>query len=262
MNNATGMPQSAVVIGGTSEIAQAILRALAARRLQSVVLAGRDSSHLGEVATDLRSLGVAHVETLVFDVTDVAHCRSVAGKALALLGDSSPASSSGGIDLVLVAAGMLGDQPGDEADPIAAADVLTTNFTGPAATMLEFAGILHRQGHGRMVVLSSVAGVRVRRENFVYGSSKAGLDAFATGLSSALAGTGASVMIVRPGFVATRMTAGMAPAPFATTADAVAADVLRGLERSSPIVWSPPVLRKVFAVARLVPEPLWRKVGR
>ena len=106
-----------------------------------------------------------------------------------------------------------------------------------------------------MVVLSSVAGVRVRRANYVYGASKAGLDAFAQGMAEALRGSGASLMIVRPGWVATRMTEGRDPAPFATTADAVAADVVAGMERSAAggVVARRP-LRLVFAVMRLVPR--------
>ena len=138
--------------------------------------------------------------------------------------------------------------------------MLTTNFTGTAAVMTAFAAVLRNQGHGRMVVLSSVAGVRVRRANYVYGASKAGLDGFAQGMAEALRGSGASLMIVRPGWVATRMTAGRDPAPFATTPDAVAADVVAGMERSTPVVWSPRPLRLVFAVMRLLPAALWRRL--
>ena len=131
---------------------------------------------------------------------------------------------------MVVAAGVLGDQEADEHDPVAAAAVITTNFTGPASAMLAVADRLRRQGHGRMVVLSSVAGERARRANFIYGSSKAGLDAFAQGLGDALVGSGVGVTIVRPGFVVGRMTEGMTPAPFATTPEAVADAVVRGID--------------------------------
>ena len=126
--------------------------------------------------------------------------------------------------------------------------------------MTAFADVLRTQGHGRMVVLSSVAGVRVRRANYVYGASKAGLDGFAQGMAESLRGSGASLMIVRPGWVATRMTEGLEPAPFATTPEAVAADVVAGMERSTPVVWSPRPLRLVFAVMRLLPAALWRRL--
>jgi len=172
MNDGTGMPQTAVVIGGTSDIGRSILKALVARRLRRVVLAGRDDKGLQSVADELLALGATSVETVFCDVTDTAAHNALARQAAEQLGQ---------IDLVLVTAATLGDQGRDENDPAAAARVLDTNFTGPAAALLAFAAVLRAQGHGRIVVLSSVAGVRVRRANFVYGSSKAGLDGFAGG---------------------------------------------------------------------------------
>jgi len=251
MNDSMGMPQTAVVVGGTSDIARSVLRALVARRLRRVVLAGRDEIGLAAAAKELLALGADEVDTVTFDVTDVARAGDVVRDISTRLGQ---------VDLVLVAAGMLGDQVSDEVDPEATARVLTTNYTGPAAVMSAFTQVLRDQGHGRLVVLSSVAGVRVRRANYVYGSSKAGLDAFAQGMAEALRGSGASLMIVRPGWVATAMTVGRDRAPFATTPDAVAADVVAGLERSAPVVWSPGPLRLVFAVLRLLPGALWRRM--
>jgi len=251
MNDGTGMPQTAVVIGGTSDIGRSILRALVARRLRHVILAGRDEVGLRTVAEELLGIGATSVETAFCDVTDTASHAALARDVATRLGQ---------IDLVLVTAATLGDQEGDEGDPLSTARVLDTNCTGPAAAMVAFAGVLRAQGHGRIVVLSSVAGVRVRRANFVYGSSKAGLDAFASGLADALRGTGASLMIVRPGWVATRMTAGMTPGPLATTADAVAADVVTAMGKGSTVVWSPAALRWVFAVLRLLPGALWRRL--
>ncbi len=251
MIDATGMPQRAVVIGGTSDLARAVCRALAARRLRHVVLAGRDATALESVAEELRSAGVEQVVPVPYDVTDVrAHAKLVEAATAAL----------GQVDLVLVAAGTLGEQEVAERDPAETARVLDTNLTGPAAALTAFASLLRRQGQGRLVVLSSVAGVRVRRSNFVYGASKAGLDAFALGLADALEGTGAGVTVVRPGWVATRMTAGREPAPFATTAEAVAADVVAGLGRGARVVWSPSVLRYVFGVLRFLPGPIWRRM--
>jgi decaprenylphospho-beta-D-erythro-pentofuranosid-2-ulose 2-reductase len=109
-------------------------------------------------------------------------------------------------------------------------------------------------------VLSSVAGERVRRANFVYGSSKAGLDGFAQGLGDSLAGSGVSVLIVRPGFVTGRMTAGMAPAPLATTPAAVAEATAAAIAAGRAVVWVPATLRPLFAVFRHLPRPIWRRV--
>jgi decaprenylphospho-beta-D-erythro-pentofuranosid-2-ulose 2-reductase len=117
-----------------------------------------------------------------------------------------------------------------------------------------------RQGHGKLVVLSSVAGERVRKANYVYGASKAGLDGFAQGLSDALAGTGASVLIVRPGFVHTKMTAGRKAQPLSTSPQAVAAATAKALRAGRRIVWVPPALRPLMSIGRHLPARLWRRV--
>jgi decaprenylphospho-beta-D-erythro-pentofuranosid-2-ulose 2-reductase len=116
------------------------------------------------------------------------------------------------------------------------------------------------QGHGTIVALSTVAAERVRRANFVYGSSKAGMDSFFNGLGDSLVGTGVHVMVVRPGFVHTKMTTGMKPPPLSTTADAVAYAIVRGLQRGSETVWVPPTLRYLMSVLRHVPRPIFRKL--
>jgi decaprenylphospho-beta-D-erythro-pentofuranosid-2-ulose 2-reductase len=251
MNDALGSPQSVLVLGGTSEIARATLRALIARRCRTVVLAGRDKESLDQVAIEAQSLGATTVDSVTFDAQDIlGHCRLV----------DEVFDRHGDIDLVLVAAGVLGDQEAAEKDPTAVGEIVTTNFTGPASAMLACATRLRRQGHGVLVVLSSVAGERARRANFVYGSSKAGLDAFAQGLSDSLVGSGARVLIVRPGFVRTRMTAGMSPAPLATSADEVASVIVRGLEKGAEVVWAPPPLRWVMIVLRHLPRALFRRI--
>jgi decaprenylphospho-beta-D-erythro-pentofuranosid-2-ulose 2-reductase len=165
------------------------------------------------------------------------------------------------IDVVLLAFGVLGDQAAFDQDPTSAADAATTNYVGAVSSGLAVAERLRRQGHGTLVVLSSVAGERVRADNFVYGSTKAGLDAFAQGLGDSLVGSGASVMVVRPGFVRTSMTEHMDDGPMATTAEAVATDIVAGLKRGAHTVWSPAKLRPVFTVLRHLPRPIWRKVA-
>ena len=122
--------------------------------------------------------------------------------------------------------------------------------------------LLRAQGSGRMVVFSSVAGVRVRRANYVYGSAKAGLDGFASGLADALHGSGVSLLLVRPGFVIGRMTEGMSPAPFSSTPPQVADAVVRALGRGRGEVWVPALLRPVFFGMRLLPRAIWRRLPR
>ncbi|MGW8363435.1 decaprenylphospho-beta-D-erythro-pentofuranosid-2-ulose 2-reductase [Streptomyces wedmorensis] len=247
MKDASGLPQSLLVLGGTSEIGLATARRLIARRTRTVWLAGRPSPALTAAADSLRRLG-AEVRTVPFDALDTASHEERLGKVF----------TEGGIDMVLLAFGVLGDQASDESDPVAAVRVAQTNYTGAVSSGLVCAGALQAQGHGSLVVLSSVAGERARRADFIYGSSKAGLDAFAQGLGDALYGTGARVMVVRPGFVRSRMTAGRAPAPLATTPEAVASAIELGLRRRSETVWVPGALRMVMAAVRHAPRPLFR----
>lgn len=251
MIDAFGHPQSVVVLGGTSDIARSIVRSFAADRCRTVVLAGRDAAALGSAADQLRET-VQRVETVRFDALDAATADATVTRCLE--------AASEPVDLVIVAVGELGRQSEDEHSPTRVEQMLTVNFTWPAAALTALGRELAAQGHGRVVVLSSVAGYRIRRSNFLYGSSKAGLDGFAQGLGESLRGTGVSVHIVRPGFVHTKMTSGLPPAPFAVEADAVAADVVRGLARNQPVIWSPPLLRWLFSVLRLLPQPIWRRM--
>jgi len=251
MNDAVRLPRSAVVLGGSSEIARAVMRALVPRSLRRVVLTGRDSGRLATAAAELEDLG-AQVHHIPFDIEDTSRHQALAAEATGRLGQ---------IDLVLLAAGVLGDTERDESDPGAVAHVFETNCTGAASAMTAFASVLRTQGRGHMVVLSSVAAVRVRRANYVYGASKAGLDAFSQGMAAAIDGSGASLMIVRPGWVATAMTRGRDPAPLATTPEAVAADIVKGLQRGSAVVWSPAMLKWIFAAVRLLPNPIWQRIS-
>ncbi len=139
----------------------------------------------------------------------------------------------GDFDLVLVTFGVLGDQARAEQDPAAALEIVQTNFTGTVSVTVPLAARLRAQGHGTLVLLSSVAGERVRRSNFVYGSSKAGIDGYYQGLAASLAASGVHVMIVRPGFVHTKMTKGLKAAPLSVSADAVADAIVRGIARGA-----------------------------
>jgi decaprenylphospho-beta-D-erythro-pentofuranosid-2-ulose 2-reductase len=244
MKDALGEVQSVLVLGGTSEIGVATARALVARRARTVVLAARNPERCAAVADELRAAGASQVEAVPFDATDTASHQAFVDDVFERFGD---------MDLALVAFGVLGD----EEDPV---EVLTVNFVGAASVMTPLARRMSAQGHGTIVLLSSVAGERARQSNYMYGSSKAGVDAFAQGLGDSLAGSGVQVMVVRPGFVKTKMTAGRDPVPFSTTADAVAGEVVKGLARGSHTVWAPPVLRLVMSVLRHVPRPLFRRL--
>jgi len=252
MKDALGAVQTVLVLGGTSEIALATVRRLARDRCRRVVLAVRDPAAATAVAEGLRADGLDEVHLIAFDALDPAGHAAVIEKAVGLLGD---------LDLVLSAFGVLGDQAAFDADPASAAEAVSVNMAGAVSSGLAAANRLREQGHGTLAVLSSVAGERVRAENLVYGATKAGLDGFAQGLGDALQGTGARVMVVRPGFVPTRMTEGREPAPFSTTADAVADEIAKGLAKGSEVVWAPPILRYVFSALRHLPRPLWRKVA-
>ncbi|MBW8800679.1 MAG: decaprenylphospho-beta-D-erythro-pentofuranosid-2-ulose 2-reductase [Streptomyces sp.] len=249
MKDAFGMPQSLLVLGGTSEIALATARRLIARRTRTVWLAGRPSPALDQAAEQLRALG-PDVHTVAFDALDPESHETALGKVFA----------NGDVDLVLLAFGILGDQATDEREPVNAVRVAQTNYTGAVSAGLVAARALQSQGHGSLVVLSSVAGERARRSNFIYGSSKAGLDAFTQGLGDALHGTGVHVMVVRPGFVRTKMTRGLEEAPLATTPEAVATAIELGLRRRSEVVWVPGVLRVVMSGLRHAPRSVFRRL--
>ncbi|MGW2304805.1 decaprenylphospho-beta-D-erythro-pentofuranosid-2-ulose 2-reductase [Streptomyces sp. NPDC001809] len=247
MKDAFGAPQSLLVLGGTSAIGLATARRLIARRTRTVWLAGRPSPALAAAADSLRALG-AEVRTVPFDALDTESHEVRLGKIF----------TEGDIDMVLLAFGVLGDQAHDESDPLAAVRVAQTNYTGAVSAGLVCGGALQEQGHGSLVVLSSVAGERARRTDFIYGSSKAGLDVFAQGLGDALHGTGVHVMVVRPGFVRSEATAGRAETPLATTPEAVASAIELGLRRRSETVWVPGTLRMVMTAVRHLPRPLFR----
>jgi decaprenylphospho-beta-D-erythro-pentofuranosid-2-ulose 2-reductase len=251
VKDALGDVQSVLVLGGTSDIALATVRKVVARRAARVVLAARKPEACDGAAADLRLAGASAVDAVAFDATDYAAHENFVNTVFDRFGD---------FDLVLVAFGVLGDQERAEQDPAAALEIVQTNFSGAVSVTVPLAARLRGQGHGTLVLFSSVAGERVRRSNFVYGASKAGIDGYYQGLASALAASGVHVMIVRPGFVHTKMTTGMDEAPLSTTPEAVAQAIIRGLERGRETVWVPGTLRYVMSALRHVPRPVFRKL--
>lgn len=251
MKDALGAVQSVLVLGGRSEIGVAIAAELARPRHAAVILAARQPDALGPELDALTRAGAGSVHPLAFDAVDTDSHTGVLEAARRLVGD---------LDVVVLAFGVLGDQAADAAGGDGAVRVAQTNYVGAVSAGLAAARVLREQGHGTLVVLSSVAGERVRRANYIYGSTKAGLDGFAQGLGDDLAGSGARVLIVRPGWVKGRMTAGMPAAPFATTPAAVAQATAAALASGKEIVWVPGLLRPVFAIFRHLPRALWRRV--
>ncbi len=252
MRDAFGHPQSVVVLGGTSEIAGALVDRLVADRCRTVVLAGRDPEALERAAQRAKAGGADDIRIVVFDALDLDHVEDIVGACLRAAGDT--------VDWVVLALGHLGNAVEDSTDARRIAENIAVNFAWPAAALGPVAQRLRAQGYGKVVVLSSVAGVRIRVANFIYGSAKAGLDAFARAVAQSLEGSGVHLHVVRPGFVRTKMTAGLRPAPFAVDPPAVAAAVLRGIERDQPVIWVPPMLRWMFLALRALPPQLWRRL--
>lgn len=251
MRDALGSVQSVLVLGGNSEIALAIVDRLVASRCTKVVLGVRDPASAESALRRLRSSG-AEADAITFDALQPSTHAAVLEAAADRLGD---------IDMVILAFGVLGEQATFDGDPVAAAEAASANYVGAVSTGLATAARMRGQGHGTILAITSVAGVRTRADNFVYGSTKAGMDAFAQGLGDSLVGTGVDVIIVRPGFVHTRMTAGMKPAPFSATPEKVADAVITGLQRGHQVIWAPPILRFVFTTLRHLPRPLWRRLS-
>ncbi|MBI1378496.1 MAG: decaprenylphospho-beta-D-erythro-pentofuranosid-2-ulose 2-reductase [Frankiales bacterium] len=250
MSDALHRPSSVLLLGGTSDIGLATVRALASPALRRVVLAARPSPARDAAVEQLTEAGVPEVCVRDFDAADTASHAQVLDSVFA----------GPDVDVVVVAFGVLGEQRELEEAPDLAVELARVNYLGGVSSCLLAAQRLRRQGHGSIVVLSSVAGDRPRRSNFVYGSSKAGLDSLARGLADSLRGTGVHVLVVRPGFVRSSMTEHLDPAPLAVTPADVAAAVVDGLRRGSTVVYVPRVMRLVMTGLRHVPGPIFRRL--
>jgi decaprenylphospho-beta-D-erythro-pentofuranosid-2-ulose 2-reductase len=247
----TGAPTRVLLLGGSSEIGLAIVRRLARDVPVRPYLLGRDRGRLEQVAGELRGENWSDVEVGLVDADAPDTHEAAIVTAF---------ERSGGFDLAILAVGILGAQDGLDADPAAAAEILHVNFTGAGSLLMACMRAMRRQGSGTVVVMSSVAAERPRAGNAIYGAAKAGLDALAQGLADAAGTGGPRVLVVRPGFVKTRMTEGLDPAPFATTPEAVAEATVRGLSGRAHTVWVPGKLRVVFAVLRHLPRAIYRRL--
>jgi decaprenylphospho-beta-D-erythro-pentofuranosid-2-ulose 2-reductase len=247
--DAVGNPQSLLLLGGTSEIGLAVAARFAAARPLRVVLAGRPGDRLDAAAQRLRAQG-STVSVLPFDARSPETHTEVVEKAFA----------DGDIDVTLVAFGVLGDQEAAWTDVEAARELAEVNYVGAVTVGVALAERLRRQGHGALVALSSAAAERPRRSNFVYGSTKAGLDSFYTGLTDALRPSCVRVSVVRPGFVHTRMTEGMKAAPLSQTPEQVAEVIVDVVRRRREQAWAPANMRWVMTVLRHLPRAVFRRL--
>ena len=249
MINAVGTPQSLLLLGGTSDIALAIARRYAAEHGLRVVLAARPSERREAAAAELREVGCT-VEEVDLEARDPgSHAETI-----------TQAFAGGDIDIAVVAFGLLGDTEQAWRDPDVVLELAEVNYTAPVHFGVLLAGRMRLQGHGCIVALSSVAGERVRRSNFVYGSTKAGFDGFFLGLGEALRDHGVQVVVVRPGFVKSKMTRGLDSAPLAVTPEEVAEAVVAAVKGKRQIIWVPPPMRLVMSGLRHVPRPIFRKL--
>lgn len=245
-------PGTVLILGGRSEIGLEVARRLAPGRV--VVLAARRAGELAEAVELVRGAGATAVHTVEFDADDTAAHPALLEKVTA---------EHGPIGDAVLCFGILGDQARAERDPAHAVAVVHTDYVAQISILTVLANLMRAQGSGGIVVFSSVAGVRVRKANYVYGSAKAGLDGFAAGLGDALHGSGVRLLLVRPGFVIGRMTEGMAPAPLSSTPGQVADAVAQGLRAGRHgVVWVPGALRPAYFVARLLPQAVWRRMPR
>ncbi|CAJ1583037.1 SDR family NAD(P)-dependent oxidoreductase [[Mycobacterium] wendilense] len=240
-----------VIFGGRSEIGLEVALRLAPGA--TVVLAVRRRDGLDQQVERLRAAGATAVQLCDFDADDLA---AQPGLLDALTAAHGP------IGTAVLAFGVLGDQARAETDAAHAAAVVHTDYVAQVHLLTLLAARMRAVGSGRIVVFSSVAGARVRRANYVYGSAKAGLDGFASGLGDALHGTGVHLLVVRPGFVIGRMTEGMDPAPLSSTPEQVAAATVKALAKGKTSVWVPRAVGVLGFAARFVPRPIWRRMPR
>ncbi|MDA2890522.1 SDR family NAD(P)-dependent oxidoreductase [Mycolicibacterium sp. BiH015] len=240
-----------VVFGGRSQIGMEVALRLAAGA--TVVLAARRPDELEAEVAALRQAGASAVHAVAFDADDLASHRLLVD---AIVADHGP------IGTAVLAFGILGDQARAETDAAHAAAIAHTDYVAQVSLLTVLSDTMRTAGSGSLVAFSSIAGVRARRANYVYGSAKAGLDAFCCGLTDALHGSGVRLLLVRPGFVVGRMTEGMSPAPLSSTPDQVADATVRALRRGRSKVWIPRSLAALAFAFRLTPRWLWRRLPR
>jgi decaprenylphospho-beta-D-erythro-pentofuranosid-2-ulose 2-reductase len=239
-----------LIIGAGSAIAEATARRWAARG-DALFLVDRDAERMGAVAADLRVRGGAVAGQAVMDVNDFARHAPVLDQAVAALG---------GLDLAFIAHGTLGDQRAGELDPAVALKELSTNALSVISLATLLANRFEGQGHGSLAVISSVAGDRGRQSNYIYGTAKATVTAFLSGLRNRLYRSGVKVLTVKPGMVDTPMTASFKKGPLFSSADTIAAGIVRAVDQGRDVVYVPGYWRLIMAVIRSLPEAVFKRL--
>lgn len=248
MLNAVGKPQTILVLGGTSDIASAVVQEFLHKGPIHIILGIRPGEDSSEVSTALNAAGASKIDILDFDATAFDTHEEVINKAFDIAD----------IDVAIIAFAVQGDNEQAWQDQKKAVQLAQINYTGSVSVGVLLGQKMKAQGHGSIVIFSSAAGVRVRRSNFVYGSSKAGVDGFFLQLGEALRGTGVHVLVVRPGQVRTKLTAGMKEAPLTMNREDVAKIVVNGVINRKDLVWAPPAFALVMAVITHIPRKLMR----
>jgi decaprenylphospho-beta-D-erythro-pentofuranosid-2-ulose 2-reductase len=251
MAKARPLPRRVLALGATSAIAEATLRILAESRA-SFFLVGRNGRNLEAVRADLLTRGAGAVTAHVADLNDTGAHPAMLERAVAALG---------GIDLALLAHGVLGDQAEAQRNYAAAEGILRTNFLSAVSLAGWLANYFEEQRGGTLAVISSVAGDRGRKSNYVYGASKGGLNIVMDGLRHRLHGTGVQVLTVKPGFVATPMTAHIPPSPLFAPPRRIAQDIVKAVQRGKSVVYTPPFWALIMFVVRNCPAWIFNRTN-
>lgn len=246
------MSRRVAILGGTRGMGRALARKMVERG-DSVALLGRGADDLLKSAADLKARGSAGtVVTVECDLEKPEGFRGALDAA---------ESGLGGLDVVVVTAGMFATQDQLENDPALTQKLLTIDFANTVVFCEKVRKKLMSRGGGTLCVFSSVAGDRGRKPVFIYGAAKAGLSAYLEGLDHKYRAQGLITVCVKPGFVRTGMTEGLKVPPFAGEADDVAATVLEAIDRGTPVVYAPPIWRAVMTVIKAMPRFVMRRVG-
>ncbi len=248
---ASGAPRKILVLGATSGIAEATCRLWAAQGA-SLFLVGRNQEKLQAVAADLRIRGAAYVDTAVADLDDTESHPALLAHAI---------NSLTGLDVAYLAHGILGDQNAAEKDFNTAAQILHTNFLAPVSLLTWLANFCAQRHSGTLAVLSSVAGDRGRKSNYVYGASKAGLSAFLAGLRNRVDREGVTVLTIKPGPVKTAMTATMKGSEKFADVDKVAQTIVKAIAAKKDNLYVPFQWQPIMFVIRNIPDRIFKKLN-
>ena len=249
MSESERTPKRILVLGATSGIAQACIRLWAARG-DSLFLVARNADKLNAVAADASVRDAAHVDTTAADLDDTATHPALLAHAV---------NSLAGLDIAFIAFGVLGDS-GDHSFASAEA-VLHTNLVAPVSAITWLGDYFAQRHMGTLAVMSSVAGDRGRKSNYIYGASKAGLSAFVDGLRNRIDREGVRVMTIKPGPVRTAMTESMKGSEKFADVEKVAATLVKEIDKGTDVVYVPGIWRIIMTVVRAIPERTFKKMN-